>query len=80
VLSGLNLDFKGKPYGVMPMLMASADILHLLSATCSVCGQAATRSQRLVRGKPASVNDPVHLVSDQITYEPRCRSHHELRQ
>ena len=79
ILSGLNLDFKGRPYGVMPMIMASADVLHLLHATCSVCGKEATRSQRLVNGKPASVNDPVHIVSEHITYEPRCRSHHELR-
>lgn len=80
ILSGLNLDFKGRPYGVMPMIMASADVLNLMHATCSVCGEEATRSQRLVNGKPASVNDPVYIISEHITYEPRCRKHHELRE
>lgn len=79
VATGLDLDFKGKTFGIMPELMAYADNVIKKQATCSLCGEPATRSQRLVNGKPASINDPIVIVDDNITYEARCRKHHEVR-
>ncbi len=87
VLSGLNTDFRGRPFGPMPELMAIADGVTTLSAICTVCGDEATRTQRLIDGRPAGADEPVVVVgglsaematSRRETYEARCRSHHEL--
>jgi thymidine kinase len=43
-----------------------------------VCGQAATRTQRLIDGQPALYTDPVILVGAREVYEARCREHHEV--
>lgn len=77
--TGLDLDFKGKPFGIIPELMSYADKVVKKQAKCAVCGETATRSQRLVNGKPASIDDPIVVVDENITYEPRCRTHHILR-
>ena len=45
---------------------------------CAKCGSPATRTQRLVDGKPASFDDPVVLVGAVDHYEPRCRHCHEV--
>ncbi|MBP1705828.1 MAG: thymidine kinase [Chloroflexi bacterium] len=87
IVSGLNLDFRGRPFGPMPVLMAMADGVTSLSAICTVCGEEATRTQRLIDGRPAGADEPVVVVGgaspDQPTarhetYEARCRAHHEL--
>lgn len=79
LLAGVDLDFSGSPFGIMPEILAYADVLIKLNAKCSVCQENASRSQRLVNGKPARKKDPRIIYSDEITYEPRCRKHHELR-
>ena len=60
------------------MLMAKAEMVDKLHAICMVCGEAASRTQRLVNGKPASYHDPVVIVGAAELYEARCRKHHEV--
>src|SRR3954468_18727643 len=62
IASGLNTDFAGRPFGPMPMLLALADDVTMLSAICVVCGEPATRTQRLVGGRPAAIDDPLLVV------------------
>lgn len=76
VACGLDLDFRGQPFGVMPQLMAIAESVEKLTAICVVCGAPATRSQRLIDGAPASWDDPIILVGASEAYEPRCRACH----
>lgn len=78
VASGLDQDFSGSPFPPMPTLMSLADDLLKLTAVCTVCGMDATRSQRLVEGRPAPAGDPVIRVGGGEAYEARCRSHHEV--
>ena len=78
VIAGLDTDFRGEPFGPMPVLMATADVVDKLHAICMVCGQNACRTQRLVDGKPARYNDPVVIVGAAEMYEARCRAHHEV--
>jgi thymidine kinase len=83
IASGLNLDFAGRPFGSMPELLARADEVTMLSAICVVCGETATRTQRLVGGRPAAVDDPLIVIGGfdtpaVETYEARCLRHHEV--
>ena len=78
IVAGLDMDFRGEPFGVMPTLMARAEFVEKLSAVCVRCGRAATRTQRLVDGKPARYDEPVILVGAAEAYEPRCRACHEV--
>lgn len=76
IVAGLDLDFRGEPFGPMPHLMSLAEDVTKLHAICVVCGEAASRTQRLVNGKPARYDDPIILVGASDSYEARCRSHH----
>ncbi len=76
IAAGLDLDFRGEPFGAMPQLMAMAETVDKLQAICMVCGAPASRTQRLVNGSPAKYTDPVILVGAQEVYEARCRLHH----
>ena len=78
ILTGLDMDFRGEPFGCMPELMARAERVDKLQAICMVCGESASRTQRLVDGKPARFDDPVVVVGAQEIYEARCRKHHEV--
>ncbi len=83
VVTGLNLDFAGRPFGSMPDLMARADQVTMLTAICVICGAPATRTQRLVNGRPAAIDDPLVVIGglDDAaveTYEARCNPHHEV--
>jgi thymidine kinase len=78
IVSGLDMDFRGEPFGPMPLLMAEAEQVDKLQAICVVCGQAASRTQRLIDGRPALYGDPVILVGASEVYEARCRQHHEV--
>jgi len=78
IVAGLDQDFRGEPFGVMPVLLARAEFVEKLSAVCVRCGRAATRTQRLIDGKPARYDEPVILVGAAEAYEPRCRSCHEV--
>lgn len=76
IVAGLDTDFRGEPFGPMPELLARAEFVTKLTAACTVCGCAATRTQRLVNGEPAKFDDPVILVGAKESYEARCRKHH----
>ena len=78
IVTGLDMDFRGEPFGCMPQLMARAERVEKLQAICMVCGKAASRTQRLVDGRPAHFNDPVVVVGAQELYEARCRKHHKV--
>lgn len=78
IVAGLDLNFKGEPFGCMPVLMARAERVDKLQAICMVCGEPASRTQRLVNGKPARYDDPVIIVGAAELYEARCRAHHEV--
>ncbi|WP_407538603.1 thymidine kinase [Deinococcus radiomollis] len=78
ILAGLDLDFRGEPFGVMPELLSRAESVEKLTAICVICGAPATRTQRLIGGQPARRSDPVVMVGAAESYEARCRVHHEL--
>ena len=77
IVAGLDLTFAGEPFKPMPTLMAMADQVDKLHAVCVRCGATATRSQRLIDGKPAPVDDPVIKVGGLGSYEARCRDCYE---
>ena len=80
VVAGLELDFLARPFGPMPELMARADRLTKLQASCQYpgCGsRQATRTQRLIDGRPASPDSPLVVIGGAATYQARCRHHHE---
>lgn len=80
IAAGLDMDFRGEPFGPMPLLMAQAERVRKLQAICVVCGDVASRTQRLVNGQPAAGDDPVIVVGASETYEARCRACHQVRQ
>src|SRR5699024_3574401 len=53
IVAGLDTDFRGEPFGPMPKLMSLAESVTKLNAICPVCGSPASRTQRLINGKPA---------------------------
>lgn len=78
LIAGLDMDFRGEPFGPMPILMSMAERVDKLHAICMVCGDEASRTQRLVNGRPARYDDPVVIVGASELYEARCRVHHEV--
>lgn len=78
IVAGLDMDFRGEPFGPVPVLMAQAELVNKLQAICVVCGAPASRTQRLINGKPASYHDPVIMVGASEVYEARCRVCHEV--
>jgi thymidine kinase len=78
ILAGLDMDFRGEPFGPMPLLMAEAEEVTKLQAICVTCGAPASRTQRLIDGRPAAFDDPVILVGGSESYEARCRHCHEV--
>ena len=78
IVSGLDKDFRGEPFSFMPRLVASAEYVTKLTAICVKCGAPATRTQRIVNGKPAKYNDPIVMIGAEESYEARCRSCHKV--
>jgi thymidine kinase len=80
LVTGLDRDFRGIPFGPMPRLMALADQITKLTAICVLCGEPATRTQRLIDGAPAPADSPLIVIGGigDETYEARCRLHHEV--
>jgi thymidine kinase len=74
IACGLNLNFRAEPFPTTMQLAARADRVLYLSAVCVVCGQEATRTQRLIGGKPAPKDSPIIFVGGKEMYEPRCRN------
>ena len=78
IVSGLDKEFRGEPFSFMPKLLAIAEYVTKLTAICVKCGSPATRTQRIVNGKPAKYNDPIVLIGAEESYEARCRSCHKV--
>lgn len=78
ICAGLDMDFRGVPFGPMPDLLARAELVSKLHAICVVCGEEASRTQRLIDGRPAAFDDPVVLVGAAEVYEARCRDCHQV--
>ena len=78
IVAGLDMDFRGEPFGPMPTIMSMAERVDKLHAICMTCGDEASRTQRLVNGKPARYDDPIVIVGASELYEARCREHHEV--
>ena len=80
IVSGLDQDFAGRPFATIPELLARADEVTKLTAICTVCGAEATRTQRMVAGRPAAMDDPLIVVGGMHDdrYEARCRAHHVI--
>jgi thymidine kinase len=78
IVAGLDMDFRGRPFGRMPVLLAEADDVVKLRAICARCGRDASRSQRLIDGRPAPASAPTILIGAQESYEARCRRCHEV--
>lgn len=69
IIAGLDTDWRGRPFGPMPQLMAIAEVVDKPHAICRICGGPATRTQRLV------ASDEDILVGSFEAYEARCRAH-----
>ena len=79
LVSGIDQTYRGEPFEPLPQLMAVAEYVDKLRAICAVCGEPATRNQRLVDGDPAHADDPTIVVGAEESYEARCRNCHILR-
>ncbi|HEV8535307.1 MAG TPA: thymidine kinase [Candidatus Limnocylindria bacterium] len=78
ICAGLDLDFRGEPFGSVPVLLALAERVEKLEAICVVCGEPATRTQRIVNGVPAFYDEPIIVIGAKEAYEARCRSCHDV--
>jgi len=78
IAAGLDQDFRGQPFGFMPILLTLADEVIKLRAICARCGQPASKTQRLVDGRPASWDEPTILIGAAERYEARCRRCHRV--
>jgi thymidine kinase len=72
VAAGLDRDFRGEPFGPMPLLLCMAEFVDKLQAVCHRCGGAATRTQRLVDGEPAPFDGATIQIGALDSYEARC--------
>ena len=78
ILAGTDTDFRGEPFGPMPQLLAVAEQVDKLHAICVLCGNPASRNQRLIDGRPARYDSPTIMVGGEESYEARCRSCHSV--
>jgi thymidine kinase len=78
IVAGLDQDFRGEPFGPVPVLMALAEQVTKLNAICVGCGRAASRTQRLINGEPARYDEPIILIGATENYEARCSRCHQV--
>lgn len=78
IMAGIDTDFRGEPFGPIPQLMAMAEVVDKLHAICVLCGSPASRTQRLLEGKPAAYESPTIMVGAADSYEARCRACHQV--
>ena len=78
IAAGLDMDFRGVPFGPIPTLSALADKVLKLHAICSVCGKDAQFTQRIINGTPAKFHDPIILIGAEECYQARCRNCFEI--
>jgi len=72
IIAGLDMDYKGRPFGPMPNLLAVAEYITKVHAICQHCGNLATHSYR------NTVDPDTVLLGEQDVYEPRCRSCYQM--
>lgn len=72
IVAGLDMDFRGQPFGPMPGLLAVAEYITKVHAICSHCGNLATHSYRL------SQDEGTVVLGEKDKYEPRCRNCYEM--
>ncbi|MBK8196413.1 MAG: thymidine kinase [Lewinellaceae bacterium] len=72
IAAGLDMDYRGIPFGPMPQLLATAEYVTKVHAICVHCGNLATHSYRLADG------ESVLLLGEKEHYEPRCRSCYQM--
>lgn len=82
IVAGLDMDFRGQPFGPMPNLMAQAEEVAKLYAICTfkgpdgrICGSDAMYSQRIINGKPAPWDALTVVIGAEDVYQPRCWRH-----
>jgi len=68
IVAGLDMDFRGKPFGPIPQLLAVAEYITKVHAICQHCGNLATHSYRL------STDEHTVILGEKDLYEARCRS------
>lgn len=78
IVAGTDCDFRGEPFGPMPQLLSIAEFVDKLHAICVICGNPASRNQRLIAGKPARYDSPTIMVGSNEAYEARCRACHSV--
>ena len=78
IVAGTDSDFRGEPFGPMPQLLAVAEVVDKLHAICVICGNPASRNQRLIGGRPARYDSPTIMVGSSESYEARCRGCHSV--
>jgi thymidine kinase len=78
IVAGTDNDFRGEPFGPMPQLLAIAEVVDKLHAICVICGNPASRNQRLIGGRPARYDSPTIMVGSTESYEARCRACHSV--
>ena len=78
IVAGLDQDFRGDPFGPMPIILSLAEQVSKLHAICVVCGKDASRPQRMIDGRPAYFEEPTVVVGGSESYEARCRTHHDV--
>ncbi len=77
IIAGLDMDFRGQPFGPMPKLLAIAEDVTKLSAVCVICGNPASRTQRIgVNGNLENSTARIAIGAQEL-YEARCRFCHE---
>lgn len=74
IVGGLDLDFRGIPFGPIPTLLAIADDITKLRSICTECCSDAHFTQRLVNNRPANFDDPIIQIGAEEAYQARCRS------
>lgn len=72
IVAGLDMDFKGEPFGPVPNLLAVAEYITKVHAICPHCGNLATHSYRLSAEKKTVV------LGEKDVYEPRCRTCYQM--
>lgn len=78
IVAGTDTDFRGEPFGPMGALMAVSELVDKLHAICVICGNPASRNQRLIGGRPARYDSPTIMVGGSESYEARCRHCHRV--
>lgn len=72
IVAGLDMDYKGRPFGPMPYLLAVAEYITKVHAICQHCGNLATHSYRL------AYDENTVVLGEKDKYEPRCRTCYDM--